>query len=154
GLVRDGEKVTSAGQGEQIEVILDHSALYAESGGQMADRGRISAGDTIVDVNDVQKLGKKHSVHTATVASGGLALGSQVTAEIEQQWRHGATQAHTATHLVHAALREVLGPTAVQAGSLNRPGYLRFDFNFTEQLSDAQLEEIALIANQAVDADF
>ena len=154
GLVRDGEKVTSAGAGEQVEVILDHSPLYAESGGQMADRGRIFTGDTVLDVQDVQKIGKKLWVHKATVASGGLDLGSQVTAEVDQKWRHGATQAHTATHLIHAALREVLGPTAVQAGSLNRPGYLRFDFNFTEQLSDAQLEEIAVIANQAVDADF
>ena len=153
GLVRDGEKVTSAGEGEQIEVILDHSPLYAESGGQMADRGRIFTGDTVLDVNDVQKIGKKLWVHKATVASGGLDLGSAVTAEVDQQWRHGATQAHTATHLIHAALRQVLGPTAVQAGSLNRPGYLRFDFNYTEQLSADQLDEIALIANQAVDSD-
>ncbi|APT82560.1 alanine--tRNA ligase [Corynebacterium ammoniagenes] len=153
GLVRDGEKVTSAGEGEQIEVILDHSPLYAESGGQMADRGRIFTGGTVLDVNDVQKIGKKLWVHKATVASGGLDLGSAVTAEVDQQWRHGATQAHTATHLIHAALRQVLGPTAVQAGSLNRPGYLRFDFNYTEQLSADQLDEIALIANQAVDSD-
>ena len=153
GLVRDGEKVTSAGEGEQIEVILDHSPLYAESGGQMADRGRIFTGDTVLDVNDVQKIGKKLWVHKATVASGGLDLGSAVTAEVDQQWRHGATQAHTATHLIHAALRQVLGPTAVQAGSLNRPGYLRFDFNYTEQLNADQLDEIALIANQAVDSD-
>lgn len=153
GLVRDGEKVTSAGEGEQIEVILDHSPLYAESGGQMADRGRIFTGDTVLDVNDVQKIGKKLWVHKATVASGGLDLGSAVTAEVDQQWRHGATQAHTATHLIHAALRQVLGTTAVQAGSLNRPGYLRFDFNYTEQLSADQLDEIALIANQAVDSD-
>src|SRR5699024_1451026 len=76
GLVRDGEKVTSAGQGEQIDVSLHHSPTYAESGGQMADRGRISAGDTSLDVNDVQKIGKKLWVHKATVASGGLALSS------------------------------------------------------------------------------
>src|SRR5699024_3708244 len=121
---------------------------------QMADRGRIIADDTILDVNDVQKIGKKLWVHKATVVSGGLDLGSHVTNEVDQQLRIGATQMHTATLLIHAALPEVLAPTAVQAGSLNRPGYLRFDFNFTEQLSDAQLEEIALIANQAVDADF
>ncbi|AHI19948.1 MAG: alanine--tRNA ligase [Corynebacterium casei] len=154
GLVRDSEKITSAGAGEEIEVILDHSPLYAESGGQMADRGRIFTGDTVLDVQDVQKIGKKLWVHKATVASGGLDLGSNVTAEVDQQWRHGATQAHTATHLIHAAVRQVLGPTAVQAGSLNRPGYLRFDFNYTEQLTQAQMDEIALIANQAVDSDF
>lgn len=154
GLVRNGEKVTQANAGDEVEVILDHSPLYAESGGQMADRGRMFVGDTLLDINDVQKIGKKLWVHKATVTAGGLDLGTTVTAEVDEQWRHGATQAHSATHLIHAALRQVLGPTAVQAGSMNRPGYLRFDFNFTEQLTDAQLEEIALITNQAVDADF
>src|SRR5699024_6444561 len=107
----------------------------------------------VSDVNDVQKIGKKLWVHKATVPSVGLDLGSAVSAEVDQQRRHGATQAHTATHLIHAALRQVLGPTAVQAGSLNRPGYLRFEFNYTEQLSADQLDEIAHIANQAVDSD-
>lgn len=154
GLVRDGEKVTEVQAGDTVEVILDQSPLYAESGGQTADRGRIISGETLLEVGDVQKVGKKLWVHKATVTSGGLELGTGVTAEVDQQWRHGAVQAHSATHLIHAALRQVLGPTAVQAGSLNRPGYLRFDFNYTEQLSQEQLEEIALITNQAVDQHF
>ncbi|WP_293769278.1 alanine--tRNA ligase [uncultured Corynebacterium sp.] len=154
GLLRDGAKVNEVREGEEIEVILDQSPLYAESGGQTADRGRILAGETLLEVGDVQKIGKKLWVHKATVISGGLDLGSTVTAEVDEKWRHGAVQAHSATHLIHAALRQVLGPTAVQAGSLNRPGYLRFDFNYTEQLTSAQLEEIALITNQAVDAHY
>ncbi|MDO5031770.1 alanine--tRNA ligase [Corynebacterium sp.] len=154
GLVRDGEKVEEVSAGDTVEVILDQSPLYAEAGGQTADRGRILAGDTLLEVGDVQKIGKKLWVHKATVTSGGLHLGSSVTAAVDEQWRHGAVQAHSATHLIHAALRQVLGPTAVQAGSLNRPGYLRFDFNYTEQLTPEQLEEIALITNQAVDAHF
>ena len=154
GLVRDGEKVTEVQAGDTVEVILDKSPLYAEAGGQTADRGRIISGETLLEVGDVQKVGKKLWVHKATVTSGGLELGTGVTAEVDQQWRHGAVQAHSATHLIHAALRQVLGPTAVQAGSLNRPGYLRFDFNYTEQLSQEQLEEIALITNQAVDQHF
>ena len=154
GLVRDGEKVGEVTAGDEVEVILDVTPMYAEAGGQMADRGRIVVGDTVLNVNDVQKIGKKLWVHKATVQNGGLDLGQTVTAEVDEAWRHGARQAHTATHLIHAALREVLGPTAVQAGSLNKPGYLRFDFNYTEQLTDAQLEEIATITNQAVDADF
>ncbi|QCB28532.1 alanine--tRNA ligase [Corynebacterium endometrii] len=154
GLVRDGQKVNEVEVGDTVEVILDQSPLYAESGGQTADRGRLIAGDTLLQIDDVQKIGKKLWVHKATVTAGGLDLGTTVTAEVDPNWRHGATQAHTATHLIHAALRQVLGPTAVQAGSLNRPGYLRFDFNFTEQLSQAQLEEIALITNQAIDANF
>ncbi|QYH19670.1 alanine--tRNA ligase [Corynebacterium aquatimens] len=154
GLVRGGEKVTEVAAGDEVEVILDVTPMYAEAGGQMADRGRLVMGDTVLGVNDVQKIGKKLWIHKATVQNGGLDLGSTVTAEVDGAWRHGARQAHTATHLIHAALRQVLGPTAVQAGSLNKPGYLRFDFNYTDQLTDAQLEEIATITNQAVDADF
>ena len=154
GLVRGGEKVGEVAQGDEVEVILDVTPMYAESGGQMADRGRLLMGDTILNVNDVQRVGKKLWLHKATVQNGGLDLGSTVTAEVDEAWRHGARQAHSATHLIHAAIRQVLGPTAVQAGSLNKPGYLRFDFNYTDQLTDAQLEEIATITNQAVDADF
>ena len=155
GLVRGGEKVGEVAQGDEVEVILDVTPMYAEGGGQLADRGRIVIGDTILTVHDVQKVGnKKLWVHKATVENGGLDVGQVVRTEVDSKWRHGARQAHTATHLIHAALRQVLGPTAVQAGSMNKPGYLRFDFNYTEQLSPAQLEEISLIANQAVDADF
>lgn len=154
GLVRDGEKVGEVHAGDEVEVILDQSPLYAEAGGQLADRGRLIAGDSLLEVTDVQKIGKKLWVHKATVTTGGLEMGTELTAEVDKTWRHGATQAHTATHLIHGALREVLGPTAVQAGSLNRPGYLRFDFNFTEALTPAQIEQIALVTNQAVDADF
>lgn len=153
GLVKDGQKVNVVHEGDEVEVILDHSPLYAESGGQMADRGRISAGESLLEVNDVQKIGKKLWVHKASVTAGGLDLGMSVEASVDEKWRHGATQAHSATHLIHAALRQVLGPTAVQAGSLNRPGYLRFDFNYTEQLSKEQMEEIALITNQAIDSN-
>ena len=154
GLVRDGEKVSEVQAGDTVEVILDQSPLYAESGGQTADRGRIIAGETLLEVKDVQKIGKKLWVHKAEVTAGGLELGNGVTAAVDQQWRHGAVQAHSATHLIHAALRQVLGPTAVQAGSLNRPGYLRFDFNYTDQLTPEQLDEIALVTNQAVDQHF
>jgi len=153
GLVKDGQKVNEVHEGDEVEVILDHSPLYAESGGQMADRGRISAGESLLEVNDVQKIGKKLWVHKASVTAGGLDLGMSVEASVDEKWRHGATQAHSATHLIHAALRQVLGPTAVQVGSLNRPGYLRFDFNYTEQLSQEQMEEIALITNQAIDSN-
>lgn len=154
GLVRDGQSVTTAHSGDNVEVILDVTPMYAESGGQLADRGTITAGDATVEVTDVQKIAKKLWVHRGQLLGGSLEIGQTATAEYDQKWRHGARQAHTATHLIHGALREVLGPTAVQAGSMNRPGYLRFDFNYTEQLSPAQLEEIATITNQVVDADY
>lgn len=153
GLVKDGVSVTSAEAGDEVEIILDATPMYAESGGQMADRGTLTAGDALIEIRDVQRVAKRVSLHKATVVSGGIELGTTVTAQVDGGWRHGAQQAHSATHLIHAALRQVLGPTAVQAGSLNRPGYLRFDFNYTEQLTDEQMAEIATIANQAVDAD-
>ncbi|AKK11212.1 alanine--tRNA ligase [Corynebacterium uterequi] len=154
GLVVDGVSATSAAAGDAVEVILDATPMYAESGGQMGDRGQLVAGDTVLDVTDVQKIGKKLWIHKATVVSGGIELGHKVTATVDATWRHGATQAHSGTHLIHAALRQVLGPTAVQAGSLNRPGYLRFDYQYTEALTDEQLREVATITNQAVDANF
>ncbi|MDO4760335.1 MAG: alanine--tRNA ligase [Corynebacterium sp.] len=154
GLISDGEKVNEVHAGQQVEVILDASPLYAESGGQIGDRGEILFGDTVLKINDVQKIGKKLWVHRATVETGGLGLGDTVTAQVDKAWRHAARQAHSGTHLIHAALREVLGPTAVQAGSMNKPGYLRFDFNYTEALTPDQLKQIEEITNQAVDADW
>ncbi|MCK2200296.1 alanine--tRNA ligase [Corynebacterium callunae] len=154
GLLSEGVKINEAAEGQEVEVILDQSPLYAESGGQLGDRGQILMGDTVLDVQDVQKIGKKLWVHKAVVANGGLAVGDKVVASVDKQWRHAARQAHTATHLIHAALRQVLGPTAVQAGSMNKPGYLRFDFNYTEPLTPAQLEQIQVITNEAVDTDW
>jgi alanyl-tRNA synthetase len=89
-----------------------------------------------------------------TVESGEFVEGDTVTAAVDAKWRHGATQGHSGTHMVHAALRQVLGPNAVQAGSLNRPGYLRFDFNWQGALSDEQKTQIEEVTNEAVEADF
>lgn len=154
GLIHDGKQVSEAPVGADVEVILDLTPMYAESGGQLGDRGTIRTGDTVLDVKDVQRIGKKLWVHRSTVTEGGLSVGDTVTADVDAAWRHGARQAHSATHLIHAALRQVLGPTAVQAGSMNRPGYMRFDFNYTEQLTPEQIAEIQQIANQAVDIDW
>ena len=154
GLVVDGELRTEAHEGESVEVIVDITPMYAESGGQLGDRGVITAGNSVLRVGDVQKIGKKLWVHKAVVEHGGVSVGDQVHASVDKQWRHAARQAHSATHLIHAALRQVLGPTAVQAGSMNKPGYLRFDFNYTDPLTPDQLREIEIITNQAVDSDW
>ncbi|GAA2381440.1 MULTISPECIES: alanine--tRNA ligase [Gordonia] len=155
GLVADGQRVRSAAPGTELELILDRSPLYAESGGQMADRGTITTGDGVrLAVRDVQKVGKKVWLHRVVVDEGEIVEGDEVLAAVDAGWRHGATQGHSGTHMVHAALREVLGPTATQAGSLNRPGYLRFDFHAGSGLTDAQREEIERIANQAVEANY
>lgn len=143
---------------ERVEIVLDRTPLYAESGGQIADAGQITgtgaSGTAKAAVTDVQKIGKTLWVHRVNVESGEFVEGDTVVAAVDPDWRRGATQGHSGTHMVHAALREVLGPNAVQAGSLNRPGYLRFDFNSQSALSEAQRNEVETVANQAVQADF
>ena len=155
GLVADGGKVRCASAGQEVEVILDRSPLYAESGGQIADIGSITTSSGLrIKVKDVQKLGKTVWLHRAVVEEGEVAEGDVVLAQVDTAWRHGATQGHSGTHLVHAALRQVLGPTATQAGSLNRPGYLRFDFSAQGPVTEAQRGEIEEITNAAVEANY
>ncbi|MBD8505301.1 alanine--tRNA ligase [Hoyosella sp. G463] len=154
GLVHAGQRVPHAAAGQEIEVILDRSPLYAESGGQLADTGHITAAGLRLAVKDVQKIGKKLWIHKAIVEEGEVTEGADVLAQVDPDWRRGATQGHSGTHLVHAALRQVLGPNAVQAGSLNKPGYLRFDFSWQGGLSDAVRREIEEVTNEAVLADF
>ncbi|MDO3646702.1 alanine--tRNA ligase [Nocardia mangyaensis] len=153
-LIADGVRVPVAQAGSDVEVILDRSPLYAESGGQIADRGTITASGLKLRVNDVQKIAKKVWVHKATVEQGQITEGDVVLAQADPAWRRGATQGHSGTHMVHAALRQILGPNAVQAGSLNKPGYLRFDFNWQGALSEAQKADIEAVSNDAVGADF
>ncbi|WP_063126507.1 alanine--tRNA ligase [Nocardia fusca] len=153
-LISEGVRVPTAPAGTDIEVILDRSPLYAESGGQIADRGTITAAGTKLVVNDVQKIAKKLWVHRCTVEQGQITEGDVVLAQVDPAWRRGATQGHSGTHMVHAALRQVLGPNAVQAGSLNKPGYLRFDFNWQGQLSEQQKADIEAVSNDGVGADF
>lgn len=154
GLVAGGARITSAAPGAELVVVLDRTPLYAESGGQMADVGTITTGDGVrLRVTDVQKAGKSVWLHKVVVDEGEIAEGDEVIAAVDQSWRHGATQGHSGTHMVHAALREVLGPSATQAGSLNRPGYLRFDFHSGTPLSESQRREIEEISNAAVEAN-
>lgn len=152
GLVVDGEHVDHADTGTHVEVILEDSPFYAEAGGQCADCGTITTAQGCVDVRDVQKIGKKVWLHRGIVTSGTITVGSAQAQVDAVNRRHGA-QAHTATHLVHAALRSILGEEAVQAGSLNKPGYLRFDFNWTSPLTPAELTEIEEWVNTAIDQD-
>ena len=155
GLIVDGARVRSAGRGAEVTVVLDRTPLYAESGGQMADIGSITTSDGVrLTVTDVQKVGKSVWLHRATVDDGEIVEGDEVIAAVDQGWRHGATQGHSGTHMVHAALRQVLGPSATQAGSLNRPGYLRFDFHAGAPLSEDQRREIEEISNSAVEANY
>ncbi|MEZ0353154.1 alanine--tRNA ligase [Mycobacterium sp. pR1184] len=165
GIFVDGKRVPVVAHGghgaeaaDRVELILDRTPLYAESGGQIADEGTISgtgAGESArAAVTDVQKIAKTLWVHRVNVESGEFVEGDTVIAAVDPGWRKGATQGHSGTHMVHAALRQVLGPNAVQAGSLNRPGYLRFDFNWQGALTDEQRSQIEEVTNEAVQADF
>jgi alanyl-tRNA synthetase len=158
GIFADGKRVPVVAHGDaaaaRIELVLDRTPLYAEAGGQIADAGTISAGPAKAAVTDVQKIAQTLWVHRVTVESGEFVEGDTVTAAVDPGWRKGATQGHSGTHMVHAALRQVLGPGAVQAGSLNRPGYLRFDFNWQGPLSDEQRTQVEEVTNEAVQADF
>ncbi len=135
GIVRDGQVVAGAQAGDTVELVLDRTPFYAESGGQDADRGLITGDGLHAEVLDVQRPVSGLIVHTVRIAEGELRAGQQIDAHVDEDYRFGAEQAHSATHLVHASLRELVGPTAVQAGSYNRPGYLRFDFNAGHALS-------------------
>jgi alanyl-tRNA synthetase len=162
GIFIDGKRVPVVahdGHGaDRVELILDRTPFYAESGGQIADEGSIvgtgSSGTSRAAVSDVQKIAKTLWAHRVNVESGEFVEGDTVVAAVDPRWRHGATQGHSGTHMVHAALRQVLGPNAVQAGSLNRPGYLRFDFNWQGSLTDDQRTQIEEVTNEAVEADY
>jgi alanyl-tRNA synthetase len=150
GLIVNGVSVTKAVAGDIAEVILGETSLYPESGGQEADEGSIVGTGFDLEVLDVQRPVKGLVSHRVQVRSGEVGVGDTATSVVDRDYRRGATQAHSATHLIHAALREVLGPDAHQAGSDNRAGYMRLDFNWSKPLSLATRGEIEDIANDAV----
>ena len=143
GLLVDGVIAQSAKSGDDVEVILDRTPFYAEGGGQLADAGLIKlANGAIIEIDDVQAPVNGLSVHRGRVLSGEVAVGQSALATIDQERRDAISRAHTATHMVHKAFREVLGETATQAGSENSPGRFRFDFPATGAVSDAALDEV------------
>ena len=153
GLIRDGQSVTSAKAGQTVEVILGETSLYAESGGQDADGGVIVGPGYELDVIDVQKPVPGLIAHTAQVRVGEVAVGDAATTIVDEAYRRGANRAHSATHLVHAALRQILGHDAHQAGSYNKSGYLRLDFSWSQALSAETRSEIEDVANRAIQDD-
>ncbi len=153
GLIHDGEAVSELHMGQIGEVVLDRTTLYAESGGQIADAGQIVSGNVVLEVLDVQKPVKGLFSHRVRVVSGELNKDQLVETKVYPHWRVGACQAHSATHVVHAALRQVLGPNALQSGSYNKPGYMRLDFAWGEALSEATKSEIEEVSNLAIRSD-
>ena len=149
-LLKDGVSVPVAKAGDKIEVVLDETPFYAEGGGQAADTGVISGNGFVIDVQDVQQPVKGLSVHRAVVREGEAHPGAAVVAQVDVQRRRDGEKAHSGTHIVHAALHQVLGNEATQRGSFNKEGYLRFDFAWGESLSDSAKREVEEVANLAI----
>jgi alanyl-tRNA synthetase len=152
-LAGEDSLAAAAAPGEITRVLLDRTPFYAESGGQVADAGVLTWDGGRAEVLDVQRPVKGLVVHQVRVLEGELREGAELTAEVDYDWRLSACQAHSGTHVVHAALREVLGPQALQSGSYNRPGYLRLDFAWQGALTPQQRTDIEDVANVAVRAD-
>ena len=160
GILVDGISVASAISGQDVEIVLDRTPFYAEGGGQLADGGRITlANGAFIEIEDVQTPVNGLSVHRGRVISGEVSTGSKALAAIDLERRNAISRAHTATHMVHKAFREILGETATQAGSENSPGRFRFDFPSTGAVSDLVLNEVEsrvntlLLDNLAVTAE-
>ena len=153
GIVVDGRPAPVAREGDIAELVLAETSLWAESGGQDSDQGVIVGDGFEAEVLDVQKPVPGLIVHTVKVAVGEIHLDARAETRVDPDYRRGATQAHSGTHIVHAALRQVLGQNAHQAGSYNKAGYLRLDFTHSDALSDETKTEIEEISNLAIRSD-
>ncbi|HHH36479.1 MAG TPA: alanine--tRNA ligase [Gammaproteobacteria bacterium] len=151
-LLRGGEAVERLAAGEEGAIALDRTPFYAEAGGQVGDRGVLRAGDAVFEVRDTQKSGEA-ILHLGRVVRGAFRAGDTVEAEVDQAARQATACNHSATHLLHAALRRVLGEHVVQKGSLVEPARLRFDYAHFEAPTPAQLAEIEALVNAQIRAN-
>jgi len=155
-LFHEGTRIEEANPGELVEILLPHTNFYLESGGQVADQGRIlsrQSGLWEIEITDVHKPVAGLIVHFGKVISGHPKVGDEAIIQIDRTRRMDIMRNHTATHLLHAALQQVLGEHARQSGSLVAPDRLRFDFSHPEALTDEQLEVIETKVNQSIYAD-
>ncbi len=146
-LVADGELVSAAGTDMAVRVVLDTTPFYAESGGQLADHGVLTAGDALVEISDVQKTRDGKFLHVGKVKSGSVSIGDVVTAKIDLERRQAIMRAHSVTHLLQKALRETLGTHVEQAGSLVGPDSVRFDFTHFAALTAEELSAVEASVN-------
>jgi len=151
-LVKDGGKVDSIAEGDSAVVVLENTPFYAESGGQVGDVGTMQCGDALFRVTNTIKQAGSH-LHQGIVESGGFALDASVVAEVDTRKRQATALNHSATHLLHAALRDVLGEHVAQKGSLVSPDRLRFDFSHFEAVTAQQLSAIEAMVNDKIQAN-
>ncbi|WML45493.1 alanine--tRNA ligase [Neobacillus sp. PS3-40] len=149
-IVQNGEPIEEAKSGEEVQLILDVTPFYAESGGQIADRGTLEGPGVKVIVKDVQKAPNGQNLHKVMVESGTLKTNQQVVATINETNRGKIIKNHTATHLLHQALKDVLGTHVNQAGSLVEPDRFRFDFSHFGQVKPEELEQVERIVNEKI----
>jgi alanyl-tRNA synthetase len=151
-LLKNKEHVSTLRQGEEGQVILDHTPFYAESGGQVGDTGTLVAGAARFEVTDTQKIGSAYA-HIGRVTSGELKQGARVEARVDEERRRAIVLNHSATHLLHAALRKVLGTHVTQKGSLVAPDRLRFDFSHFQPLTPDELQQVERLVNEQIRAN-
>jgi alanyl-tRNA synthetase len=149
-LVQDGKEVESASVGESVAVVVNQTPFYGESGGQMGDTGIISGEGFSIEVEDTQKKGDGVFVHLGKVVKGAVRLGAAAELKVDHARRNRLRSNHSATHLIHEALREVLGTHVAQKGSLVAPERLRFDISHNKAISPEELEEVERMANEIV----
>ena len=139
----DGVSVPSAPEGEEVEIVLTRTPFYAEGGGQLSDGGFITLSNGAkIEIDDVQSPVPGVSIHRGRIITGAVDIGIDAYAQIDIERRHAISRAHTATHMVHKAFREILGETATQAGSENSPGRFRFDFPATGAVPQSVLNDV------------
>jgi alanyl-tRNA synthetase len=149
-IVQDGTQVQAVEAGAEAIIVLDHTPFYAESGGQVGDSGRLRHGDAVFDVTDTQKLPNAVIGHVGRVRMGRLCVNDSVQAEVDDVSRAATARNHSATHLLHAALKTVLGAHVQQKGSLVEAPRLRFDFSHNEMVSPEQLAQIERLVNEQI----
>ncbi|HEX2639785.1 MAG TPA: alanine--tRNA ligase-related protein, partial [Pyrinomonadaceae bacterium] len=149
--ILDGDKpIDSLSEGQQGSVILNETPFYAESGGQVGDTGRIVSSDASLKVSDTYSPLQGLIIHKVTAEKGSIKIGDEVVATVDAEKRDATRRNHTATHLVHAALKEVLGGHIKQAGSVVAPNYLRFDFTHYQPMTEDELREIESLVNRYI----
>jgi alanyl-tRNA synthetase len=149
-LVKGGVSVEAAEAGDEVQVVVNQTPFYGESGGQMGDTGTMSGDGFSLEITDTQKKSDGLFVHSARVATGRVTTGAAVAMQVDHARRTRLRSNHSATHLVHEALREVLGTHVAQKGSLVAPERLRFDFSHPKPISAAELERVEAMANEIV----
>ena len=153
GLIADDAVVSEAAAGQDVEVVLVQTPFYAEGGGQVGDAGILTGPDGAVEVRDTQAVMPDVIVHFGRVSAGVVRLGDTVDAQVDPVRRQDTARNHTATHMLHAALREVLGAHVRQAGSLVAPDRLRFDFSHVQPVTQAELWQVQLLVNEKIRAN-